>query len=114
MTRVQTGLWCDGQIDEVADVYVSLVPGSRIISRTAYVSGASPPGGPDMTGQALAVDLELAEVPPSLRSAPPPPARICDREHTSVRDDRHRRQARNGLRSSPATGSATSIRLVTG
>lgn len=71
MTRVQTCLWFDGRIDEAADFYVSLVPGSRILSRTDYTPGASPPGGPDMTGRSLTVDLELGGIPYTLLNGGP-------------------------------------------
>lgn len=71
MTRVQTCLWFDGHIDEAADFYVSLVPGSRILSRTDYTPGASPPGGPDMTGRSLTVDLELGGIPYTLLNGGP-------------------------------------------
>ena len=36
---VQTCLWFDGRIDEAADFYVSLIPDSRILARTAYAAG---------------------------------------------------------------------------
>ncbi|MEE1618307.1 VOC family protein [Brachybacterium sp. J153] len=68
---VQTCLWFDGRIDEAADFYVSLIPDSRILARTAYAAGGGPPDGPDMTGQALTVDLVLGGVPYTLLNGGP-------------------------------------------
>lgn len=71
MTRVQTCLWFDGHLDEAAEFYVSLVPGSRIVDRSVYETTTGPPGGPDMSGQALTVDLELGGVPYTLLNGGP-------------------------------------------
>ncbi len=71
MTSVQTCLWFDGHIDDAAEFYVSLLPGSTILNRTQYEAGSGPPDGPDMTGQALTVDLELAGVPYTLLNGGP-------------------------------------------
>lgn len=71
MTRVQTCLWFDGHLDEAAEFYVSLLPESKILASTAYEAGGGPPDGPDMTGQALTVDLELAGVPYTLLNGGP-------------------------------------------
>lgn len=70
-TTVQTCLWFDGNIDEAAEFYVSLLPGSRILHRTVYEAGGGPPDGPDMTGQTLTIDLELAGVPYTLLNGGP-------------------------------------------
>src|SRR5690606_19365525 len=69
--RVHTCLWFDGRIDEAADFYVSLIPGSRILARTQYEAGGGPPDGPDMTGQPLTVDLELGGIPYTLLNGGP-------------------------------------------
>lgn len=71
MTRVHTCLWFDGRIDEAAAFYLSLVPGSRILSRTEHSPNSSPPGGPDLSGQALTIDLELGGVPYTLLNGGP-------------------------------------------
>ncbi|MDO5663207.1 MAG: VOC family protein [Brachybacterium sp.] len=71
MTSVQTCLWFDGRIDEAAEFYVSLLPNSRITHRSVYEAGGGPPDGPDMTGQPLTVDLELAGVPYTLLNGGP-------------------------------------------
>lgn len=71
MTSVQTCLWFDGGIDEAAEFYVSLLPGSRILGRTEYEPGGGPPDGPDMTGQALTVELELGGAPYMLLNGGP-------------------------------------------
>lgn len=63
MSTVQTCLWFDGRIDEAAEFYVSLLPDSRIVSRTAYSASDAFPGAADLAGQALTVELELAGVP---------------------------------------------------
>lgn len=63
MTTVQTCLWFDGRIDEAAEFYVSLIPGSQILSRSEYNAADGPPGGPDLTGEALTVEIELGGVP---------------------------------------------------
>jgi predicted 3-demethylubiquinone-9 3-methyltransferase (glyoxalase superfamily) len=71
MTTIGTCLWFDGRIDEAAEFYVSLVPDSRILARTQYEAGGGPPDGPDMTGQALTVDLVLGGVPYTLLNGGP-------------------------------------------
>jgi predicted 3-demethylubiquinone-9 3-methyltransferase (glyoxalase superfamily) len=71
MTTVQTCLWFDGRIDEAAEFYLSLLPGSKILHRSEYTEGSGPPDGPDMTGQALTIDLELAGVPYTLLNGGP-------------------------------------------
>ena len=68
---VRTCLWFDGRIDEAADFYVSLLPGSRITGRTRYEKGGGPPDGPGMAGQPLTVDVELAGVPYTLLNGGP-------------------------------------------
>ncbi|HEX7352813.1 VOC family protein [Brachybacterium sp.] len=68
---MQTCLWFDGRLDEAAEFYLSLLPGSRILHRSVYEEGSGPPDGPDMTGQALTIDLELAGVPYTLLNGGP-------------------------------------------
>ena len=71
MTTIGTCLWFDGRIDEAAEFYVSLVEDSRILQRTVDEAGGGPPDGPDMTGQALTVDLVLGGVPYTLLNGGP-------------------------------------------
>jgi predicted 3-demethylubiquinone-9 3-methyltransferase (glyoxalase superfamily) len=54
MSKVTPFLWFDGQAEEAAAFYVSLVPGSRITSVTRH--GA---GGPGPKGIAMTVTFEL-------------------------------------------------------
>lgn len=70
MTDVRTCLWFDGRIEEAAELYVSLVPGSRILSIERYPEGHPFPGGRE-GGDALTVDLELAGVPYQLLNGGP-------------------------------------------
>ncbi|MGO1226197.1 VOC family protein [Brachybacterium sp. AOP42-C2-15] len=71
MTTVSTCLWFDGDIDEAAEFYVSLLPGSKLLGRSVYEAGGGPPDGPDMTGQALTVEIELMGVPYMLLNGGP-------------------------------------------
>lgn len=71
MTTVSTCLWFDGDIDEAAEFYVSLLPGSTLLGRSVYEAGGGPPDGPDMTGQALTVEIELLGVPYMLLNGGP-------------------------------------------
>jgi predicted 3-demethylubiquinone-9 3-methyltransferase (glyoxalase superfamily) len=59
MTKVYTCLWFDGQAEEAAQLYTSLVPNSKMgqVSR----SPADNPSGPE--GMALTVDFTLDGVP---------------------------------------------------
>lgn len=57
---VHTCIWFDGRIEEAAEFYVSLVPGSRLGEVTRYPEpNPFPSGGP---GDALTVDLTLGGV----------------------------------------------------
>lgn len=69
--QVQTCLWFDGRIDEAAEFYVSLLPGSRILGRTEYAATDAYPGSSDLAGQALTVQIELAGVPYTLLNGGP-------------------------------------------
>ncbi|WP_176451765.1 VOC family protein [Enemella dayhoffiae] len=54
-----TCLWFNGRINEAADFYTSLIPGSRILSSSAYPEGHEFPG--DFTEpDALIIDLAIA------------------------------------------------------
>ena len=55
MVRVATSLWYDSQALEAAELYVSLIEGSRIVEVARYGPGAPLPEGTVMT-----VDFELA------------------------------------------------------
>jgi predicted 3-demethylubiquinone-9 3-methyltransferase (glyoxalase superfamily) len=59
MSKITPVLWFDGQVEEAARFYVSLLPGSRIdnVSR----SPADTPSGPE--GSVLTVDFTLAGQP---------------------------------------------------
>lgn len=70
MARVKTWLWFDGGVDEAAAFYVSLVPGSRIVSTMPYTPVEGGPGGPP-EGESLAVEIELAGVPYALLNGGP-------------------------------------------
>lgn len=69
MAHVRTCLWFDGRIEEAAERYVALVPGSRILAVTRYPEGNPFPSG--SPGEALTVDLELAGVPYQLLNGGP-------------------------------------------
>ncbi|EWS80177.1 VOC family protein [Brachybacterium phenoliresistens] len=71
MTRVKTWLWFDGGVDEAAEFYVSLIPGSRIVSTMPYTPVEDSPGGAPPEGQSLAVEIELAGVPYALLNGGP-------------------------------------------
>ena len=62
MARVRTCLWFDGNVDEAAEFYTSLVPDSRIVGTMPYTPTDNSPGAPP-EGQSLTVDIELAGVP---------------------------------------------------
>ncbi|GAA1346523.1 VOC family protein [Falsarthrobacter nasiphocae] len=57
MATVSSCLWFNGQAEEAAELYVSLVPGSRVTSVSRYGEGASFPAG-----TAIMVEFELAGV----------------------------------------------------
>ena len=54
MPKVHTCLWFDSQAEEAANLYVSLVPNSKVLS--VQRNGAN---GPGPEGQALTVEFEL-------------------------------------------------------
>jgi predicted 3-demethylubiquinone-9 3-methyltransferase (glyoxalase superfamily) len=54
MPKVHTCLWFDSQAEEAANLYVSLVPNSKVLSIQR-----NGPGGPGPEGQALTVEFEL-------------------------------------------------------
>lgn len=51
--KIATCLWFDGQAEEAAEFYVSLIPGSRVVSVDRF------PGG-ERAGQVALASLELA------------------------------------------------------
>ena len=58
INKVSTCLWFDGQAEEAARFYVSLLPGSRISGITRYGEGAPVP-----EGTLLLVSFDLAGTP---------------------------------------------------
>ncbi|WP_092665619.1 VOC family protein [Agrococcus carbonis] len=68
---VRTVLWFDGRIEEAAERYVSLVPGSAITGITRYPDGDDPWPGEHRPGEALTVDLHLSGVPYQLLNGGP-------------------------------------------
>ena len=66
---VRTCLWFDGRIEEAADFYVGLLPGSRVTDVSRYAADSPFPGAE--AGEALTVDLELAGVPYQLLNGGP-------------------------------------------
>lgn len=60
MATVRTCLWFDGGVDEAADFYVSLLPGSRVLERMPYTPVPGSPAGPPADGGSLVVVIELA------------------------------------------------------
>jgi len=59
MTTVRTCLWFDGGVDEAADFYVSLLPGSRVLHRMPYTPVPDSPARPPADGGSLVVLIEL-------------------------------------------------------
>ncbi|ROR67393.1 VOC family protein [Agrococcus jenensis] len=66
---VSTCIWFDGNIEEAARFYVSLVPGSEVGSISRYPEGSEFPGG--TPGEALTLDFTLAGVPYQLLNGGP-------------------------------------------
>ena len=66
---VSTCIWFDGNIEEAARFYVSLVPGSEVGSISRYPEGSEFPGG--TPGDALTLDFTLAGVPYQLLNGGP-------------------------------------------
>lgn len=66
---VSTCIWFDGHIEEAAEFYVSLVPGSSIGTVTRYPDPNLFPSGE--AGAALTVDFTLAGVPYTLLNGGP-------------------------------------------
>lgn len=54
MQTISPFLWFDDQAEQAAEFYVSLFPGSRIVSVSRY-----PEGSPGPAGQAMSVTFEL-------------------------------------------------------
>ena len=54
MHKIATSLWFDTQALEAAELYVSLIPGSRILEVARFG-----PGVPGLDGEVLVVDFEL-------------------------------------------------------
>ncbi|MCR8672027.1 VOC family protein [Agrococcus sp. HG114] len=71
MTDVRTVLWFDGRIEEAAELYVSLVPDSRITDVMRIPAGDNPWPGDASPGEALTVDLTLAGAPFQLLNGGP-------------------------------------------
>jgi len=65
-----TCLWFDGRIEEAANFYVSLVPGSSIGAIDRVPEGVEIPG-PMAPGDALTIDFELAGTPFQLLNGGP-------------------------------------------
>ncbi len=63
MTDVRTVLWFDGRIEEAAELYVSLVPGSQITDVLRIPAGDNPWPGDAPAGEALTVDLTIGGAP---------------------------------------------------
>ncbi|WP_306232042.1 VOC family protein [Agrococcus beijingensis] len=63
MTDVRTVLWFDGRIEEAAELYVSVVPDSRITDVMRIPPGDNPWPGDAPAGEAITVDLTLAGTP---------------------------------------------------
>jgi predicted 3-demethylubiquinone-9 3-methyltransferase (glyoxalase superfamily) len=55
MQKLVTSLWFDDQAEQAAEFYVSVFPGSKVLSVSRYG-----PGAPRPEGMALVVDFELA------------------------------------------------------
>lgn len=66
---VRSCIWFDGRIEEAAQFYVSLVPGSQLGAVSRYPDDSAFPG-PD-PGAALTVDFTLAGVPYQLLNGGP-------------------------------------------
>ncbi len=58
MTSVSPFLWFDDQAEQAAELYVSLIPNSRILSVRRY-----PDGAPQPPGTAMGVTFELDGLP---------------------------------------------------
>ncbi len=66
-TRVHPFLWFDDGAEEAAALYVSLIPGSRVVDTRTYPEGA--PGG--MGGKVMSVSFELDGLPVEALNAGP-------------------------------------------
>src|SRR3954447_23511828 len=66
MTSIRPCLWFDGQAEEAAALYVSLFPGSKILSVFRY-----PEGSPMPAGEVATVDFVVAGLPVQLLNGGP-------------------------------------------
>jgi predicted 3-demethylubiquinone-9 3-methyltransferase (glyoxalase superfamily) len=71
MMDVRTVLWFDGRIEEAAELYVSLLPGSAITDVARIPEDDSPWPGGVPAGEALTVDLTLGGSPFQLLNGGP-------------------------------------------
>jgi predicted 3-demethylubiquinone-9 3-methyltransferase (glyoxalase superfamily) len=56
MSRVSPFLWFDDQAEQAAELYTSLIPGSRILDVRRYPEGSPPPA---TAGSVMSVTFEL-------------------------------------------------------
>lgn len=71
MTDVRTVLWFDGRIEEAAELYVSLLPGSAITDVMRIPGDENPWPGEAPPGEALTVDFTLGGSPFQLLNGGP-------------------------------------------
>lgn len=71
MTDVRTVLWFDGRIEEAAELYVSLLPGSAITDVMRIPGDENPWPGEAPPGEALTVDFTLGGAPFQLLNGGP-------------------------------------------
>ncbi|MBO1771152.1 VOC family protein [Agrococcus sp. TF02-05] len=71
MTDVRTVLWFDGRIEEAAELYVSLLPGSAVIDVMRIPEDENPWPGGMAAGEALTIDLTIGGAPFQLLNGGP-------------------------------------------
>lgn len=58
-SRITTTLWFDGRVEEAAELYTSLFPGSRVVRVTRYPEGAPGPADGVLTAELVVAGMPL-------------------------------------------------------